>query len=175
MHTRNFNLFGAAGVATAIAVVEIQAIYSIAVPAGDGSYTLPFSVVFQLPYLVMLLIGCILNWISYWHNTKGMALASAIIYCASLAFGLVHIVEMIIPIILTFVGYAQLVSSDKKQQSQPSGEQPDLVEPDFIAYVEETPAQQHSDGKQKRGISSLLLYIVIIAAILVLAMLLDAA
>lgn len=71
-----------------------------AVGVGIGVYML-------LPHFAIFLLACIFNWLGYGTKLRGFTLTAGILYCIALLLALNKAAFVIIPLVLSFVGFAK--------------------------------------------------------------------
>ena len=76
-----------------------------AVGVGIGVYML-------LPHFAFFLLACIFNWLGYGTKVKGFTLTAGILYCIALVFAINKVLFVILPLVLSFVGFAKQASYD---------------------------------------------------------------
>ena len=59
----------------------------------------------MMPHLILFGLGLIFNWVGYGTRMRGFTLTAGILYCVSMLLGVTNFFILILPIILTFIGY----------------------------------------------------------------------
>ena len=111
----NFALISAI-IATLWMIVSISAFSNIAstVPTGDSAEAIgsqigaTIGILSQMPYLILMGLGIIFDWIGYWANKRGFMLTSAILFCVALLFSIFNGLGLIPCFILDFIGYSKM-------------------------------------------------------------------
>lgn len=111
----NFALISAI-IATLWMIVSISAFSNIAstVPTGNSAEAIgsqigaTIGIISQMPYLILMGLGIIFDWIGYWANKQGFILTSAILFCVALLFSIFNGLGLIPCFILDFIGYSKM-------------------------------------------------------------------
>ena len=114
-YRNNFTLISAI-IATLWMIVSISAFSNIAstIPTGDSAEAIgsqigaTIGILSQMPYLILMGLGIIFDWIGYWANKRGFILTSAILFCVALLFSIFTGLGLIPCFILDFVGYSRI-------------------------------------------------------------------
>ena len=114
-HHNNFVLISAI-IATLWMIVSISAFSNIAstIPTGDSAEAIgsqigaTIGILSQMPYLILMGLGIIFDWIGYWVNKQGFVLTSAILFCIALLFSIFNGFGLIPCFILDFIGYSKM-------------------------------------------------------------------
>ena len=114
-HHNNFVLISAI-IATLWMIVSISAFSNIAstIPTEDSAEAIgsqigaTIGILSQMPYLILMGLGIIFDWIGYWVNKQGFVLTSAILFCIALLFSIFNGLGLIPCFILEFIGYSKI-------------------------------------------------------------------
>lgn len=60
------------------------------------------------PHMILVILAVIFNWVGYFTNIRGLALAGAILYAVGGVIFILYFVFVIPSMILSFVGFAKL-------------------------------------------------------------------
>lgn len=114
-YRNNFTLISAI-IATLWMIVSISAFLNIAstIPTGDSAEAIgsqigaTIGILSQMPYLILMGLGIIFDWVGYWTNKQGFVLTSAILFCVALLFSIFNGLGLIPCFILDFIGYSKM-------------------------------------------------------------------
>ena len=114
-HHNNFVLISAI-IATLWMIVSISAFSNIAstIPTEDSAEAIgsqigaTIGILSQMPYLIVMGVGIVFDWIGYWVNKQGFVLTYAILFCIALLFSIFNGLGLIPCFILEFIGYSKI-------------------------------------------------------------------
>lgn len=114
-YRNNFTLISAI-IATLWMIISISAFSNIAstIPTGDSAEAIgsqvgaTIGILSQMPYLILMGLGIIFDWVGYWANKQGFVLTSAILFCVALLFSIFNGFGLIPCFILDFIGYSKM-------------------------------------------------------------------
>ena len=114
-HHNNFVLISAI-IATLWMIVSISAFSNIVstIPTEDSAEAIgsqigaTIGILSQMPYLILMGLGIIFDWIGYWVNKQGFVLTSAVLFCIALLFSIFNGLGLIPCFILDFIGYSKM-------------------------------------------------------------------
>ena len=114
-YRNNFILISAI-IATLWMIVSISAFSNIAstTPTGDSAEAIgsqigaTIGIISQMPYLILMGLGIIFNWICYFVRKYVFILTSAILFCVALLFSIFNGLGLIPCFVLDFIGYSKM-------------------------------------------------------------------
>lgn len=114
-YRNNFTLISAI-IATLWMIVSISAFSNITstIPTGDSAEAIgsqigaTIGIISQMPYLILMGIGIIFNWIGYFIRKHAFILTSAILFCVALLFSIFNGLGLIPCFVLDFIGYSKM-------------------------------------------------------------------
>ena len=112
----NLSVLIAAIIATLWMIVSISAFSNIAstIPVGDSVEAIgsqigaTIGIISQMPYLILMGIGIIFNWIGCFVRKRAFILTSAILFCVALLFSIFNGLGLIPCFVLDFIGYSKM-------------------------------------------------------------------
>lgn len=112
----NLSTLIAAIIATLWMIVSISTFSNIAstIPVGDSAEAIgsqigaTIGIISQMPYLILMGIGIIFNWIGYLVRKRAFILTSAILFCVALLFSIFNGLGLIPCFVLDFIGYSKM-------------------------------------------------------------------
>lgn len=91
-------------------LVYLIAYFSGAVGSSTGTEQAGAAIATAMvtPHMICVLLAVIFNGLGYFKNAKGFALTGAILYAVAMVIFLPYFIFVVLEMILSFIGYAQI-------------------------------------------------------------------